>query len=82
MLETARLHGLYIGVGKFCPVFPPAPLVCESQLCPSGFEPRRVLVRHVLEGDAVDILFLMVFGVFLLLALGLVAGCAALERKQ
>ena len=36
----------------------------------------------VLEGDAVDILFLTVFAVFLLLALALVAGCAALERKK
>jgi hypothetical protein len=41
-----------------------------------------VFVRPVFEGDAVDILFLMVFGVFLLLTLALVAGCAALERKK
>jgi hypothetical protein len=39
-------------------------------------------LRHVLEGDEVDILFLTVFGVFLLLTLALVAGCAALERKK
>jgi hypothetical protein len=38
--------------------------------------------RHVLEGDAVDFLFLTVFAVFLLLTLALVAGCAALERKK
>jgi hypothetical protein len=30
----------------------------------------------------VDIVFLSVFAVFLLLALALVAGCAALERKR
>jgi hypothetical protein len=30
----------------------------------------------------VDILFLALIGVFLLLTLGLVAGCAALERKK
>jgi hypothetical protein len=48
-----------------------------SQLRPAGFE-----LRHVLEGDAVDILFLTVFAVFLLLTLALVAGCAALERKK
>jgi hypothetical protein len=41
-----------------------------------------VFVRPVFEGDAVDILFLMVFGAFLLLTLALVAGCAALERKK
>ena len=29
-----------------------------------------------------DIVFLTVFAVFLLLALALVAGCAALERKR
>jgi hypothetical protein len=34
------------------------------------------------EGDAVDFLFLTVLAVFLLLALALVAGCAALERKK
>lgn len=33
-------------------------------------------------GDAVDILFLIVLAVFLLLALALVAGCAALEKKK
>jgi hypothetical protein len=33
-------------------------------------------------GDAVDILFLALIGVFLLLTLALVAGCAALERKK
>jgi hypothetical protein len=36
---------------------------------------------HV-AGDAVDILFLALIGVFLLLTLALVAGCAALERKK
>jgi len=30
----------------------------------------------------VDILFLALIGVFLLLTLALVAGCAALERKE
>jgi hypothetical protein len=30
----------------------------------------------------VDIVFLALVGVFLLLTLGLVAGCAALERKK
>jgi hypothetical protein len=30
----------------------------------------------------VDIVFLTVFAVFLLLALALVAGCSALERKR
>jgi hypothetical protein len=30
----------------------------------------------------VDIVFLTVFAVFVLLALALVAGCAALERKR
>jgi len=30
----------------------------------------------------VDILFLALFAVFLMLALALVAGCAALERKK
>jgi hypothetical protein len=30
----------------------------------------------------VDIVYLTVFAVFLLLALALVAGCAALERKR
>jgi hypothetical protein len=33
-------------------------------------------------GVAVDILFLALMGVFLLLTLALVAGCAALERKK
>jgi hypothetical protein len=33
-------------------------------------------------GDEVDILFLALIGVFLLLTLALVAGCAALERKK
>jgi hypothetical protein len=36
----------------------------------------------VLEGDAVDILFLTVLAVFLVLALALIGGCAALERKK
>ena len=40
------------------------------------------MLRHVLEEDAVDILFLTILAVFLLLALALVAGCAALERKK
>jgi hypothetical protein len=39
-------------------------------------------LHSVLEGDAVDILFLTALAVFLLLALALVAGCAALERKK
>jgi hypothetical protein len=43
---------------------------------------REFALRRVLEGDAVDILFLTVLAVFLLLALALVAGCAALERKK
>jgi hypothetical protein len=43
---------------------------------------RRFARRCVLEGDTVDILFLTVLAVFLLLALALVAGCAALERKK
>jgi hypothetical protein len=43
---------------------------------------RRLALHCVLEGDAVDILFLTVLAVFLLLALALVAGCAALERKK
>jgi hypothetical protein len=30
----------------------------------------------------VDIVFLALFAVFLMLTLGLVAGCAALERKK
>jgi hypothetical protein len=34
------------------------------------------------SGDPVDIVFLGVLGVFLALALALVAGCAALERKK
>jgi hypothetical protein len=33
-------------------------------------------------GVTVDILFLALMGVFLLLTLALVAGCAALERKK
>jgi len=33
-------------------------------------------------GDAVDIVFLAVIGVFLLLTLALLAGCAAMERGQ
>jgi hypothetical protein len=33
-------------------------------------------------GDVVDFLFLALTGVFLLLTLALVAGCAALERKK
>jgi hypothetical protein len=44
--------------------------------------PLEFRLRHILEGDAVDFLFLMVFAVFLLLTLALVAGCAALERKK
>jgi hypothetical protein len=44
--------------------------------------PLEFGLRHVLEGDAVDFLFLTVFAVFLLLTLALVAGCAALERKK
>jgi hypothetical protein len=43
---------------------------------------RRFARRAVPEGDAVDILFLTVLAVFVLLALALVAGCAALERKK
>jgi hypothetical protein len=43
---------------------------------------RVFALPGVLEGDAVDILFLTVLAVFLLLALALVAGCAALERKK
>jgi hypothetical protein len=35
-----------------------------------------------LRGDAVDIVFLAMISVFLLLALAVVAGCAALERKK
>jgi hypothetical protein len=33
-------------------------------------------------GEAVDIVFLALFVVFLMLTLALVAGCAALERKK
>jgi hypothetical protein len=40
------------------------------------------MLRHVLEEDAVDILFLAAIVVFLLLSLALVAGCAALERRK
>jgi hypothetical protein len=40
------------------------------------------MLRHVLTGDAVDILFLAAIVVFLLLSLALVAGCAALERRK
>jgi hypothetical protein len=43
---------------------------------------RVFALPRALEGDAVDILFLTVLAVFLLLALALVAGCAALERKK
>jgi hypothetical protein len=31
---------------------------------------------------SVDLLFVAVIGIFLLLSLGLVAGCAALERRR
>jgi hypothetical protein len=41
----------------------------------AGIAPRLI-------GDAVDILFLALFAVFLMLTLALVAGCAALERKK
>jgi hypothetical protein len=51
--------------------------VCCVAAAPDGFE-----LRHAFEGEAVDILFLTVFGVFLLFTLALVAGCAALERKK
>jgi len=40
------------------------------------------LVLKSCPGEAVDILFLALVGVFLLLTLALVAGCAALERKK
>jgi hypothetical protein len=39
-------------------------------------------VPSEVPGDEVDILFLALIGVFLLLTLALVAGCAALERKK
>jgi len=42
----------------------------------------ELALSPVLTGDAVDILFLALIGVFLLLTLALVAGCAALERKK
>jgi hypothetical protein len=37
---------------------------------------------RVLEGARVDIVFLVLIGVFLALTLALVRGCAALERKK
>jgi hypothetical protein len=37
---------------------------------------------YVFTGDAVDIVFMAMIGVFLLLTLAMVAGCAALERKK
>jgi hypothetical protein len=40
------------------------------------------LRRDQSAGDAVDILFLAVFALFVLLTLALIAGCAALERKK
>jgi len=39
-------------------------------------------VRYLAFGDAVDIVFLAVIGVFLLLTLALAGGCAALERRK
>jgi hypothetical protein len=39
-------------------------------------------VPSEVPGDEVDILFLALIGVFLLLTLALVAGCAALERRK
>jgi hypothetical protein len=42
----------------------------------------QVFALRCVPGDAVDIVFLAVFAVFLLLTLALVAGCAALERKK
>jgi hypothetical protein len=39
-------------------------------------------VPSEVPGDEVDILFLALIGVFLLLTLALVAGCAVLERKK
>jgi hypothetical protein len=43
---------------------------------------RFSLRCSAVTGDAVDIMFLAMIGLFLLLTLALVAGCAALERKK
>jgi hypothetical protein len=66
------LQNLYIPQRDLCPVFVVAALACAG---------LAICFRIVWRID-VDWLFIAVIAVFLLLTLGLVAGCAALERRR
>jgi len=75
--SAAHLHRLYIGHRKRCRVFPPAGVIWSF-----GGARAQVLSLGPVQEIEVDILYLALIGVFLLLALALVAGCSALERKK